>query len=279
MAKRFLVLSLFCLILLMSISMISSAPPVSQVQQFTTGYIIKIPTQETIKQGQDFTFYFHVFNISDGVPITNLTTNCFFHLYNSSGEHIVNLTADYEKLPNIFNEWEAYIKGGNFSKVGLYNYIIQCNSTTLGGYFEMPLEVTGTGLELTVARSIIYFGFFMLLIFFFIVILLAISKLPEGEERNSEGEIISINSLKYLKSVFLFIEWLLIISIFYLSSNLAFAYLGEQMFAQILFTLFQISLGLTLPIIVIWFVWIFVNIFQDKKIKGLISHGIYPNKY
>jgi hypothetical protein len=277
MAKRFLVFLLFLALFL--IPLVSSAPPITQVQQFTTGYIIKVPVQETIKQGQDFTFYFHVFNISDGIPITNLTTKCFFHLYNSSGKHIVNITADYEKLPNVFNEWESYIKGGNFSNVGLYNYIIQCNSSILGGYFEMPLEVTGTGLELTTSRSIIYFGFFMLLIFFFTIILFSISKLPDSEERNNEGEIISINSLKYLKSVFLFIEWLLIISIFYLSSNLAFAYLGEQMFANILFTLFQISLGLTLPIVVIWFVWIFVNIFQDKKIKGLISHGIYPNKY
>ncbi len=142
------------------------------------------------------------------------------------------------------------------------------------GYFE----VTGTGYELTPARAGTYSIIFGLLIFIFITIMLGITKLPDGNDTNENGQLMSINNLKYLRGVLLLFEYLLVVGMVYLSSNLSFAYLGEQLFAKVLFTIFTIMSYMILPIIIVWFVWIFAQIIDDKRMRRLIEHGIYEGK-
>jgi len=43
--------------------------------------------------------------------------------------------------------------------------------------------------------------------------------------------------------------------------------------------LLKISYGLTLPIIVVWFVYIFAQIIDDKKIKSLWERGMYSTNF
>lgn len=171
-----------------------------------------------------------------------------------------------------------------------YNYT-WCETVSVGDYLysvcgdkdgifkceNMQFKITSTGTEMTTGGSIIYFVFFAILIFFFILIIFGISKLPGSNTRDEEGQLISVSWLKYLRSVLLFVDWIILIAIFYIASNLAFAYLGESLFAQTLFMFYRICFVLTLPIVVIWFIWIFVSIFKDKKLKRMISKGIYPS--
>ena len=135
-------------------------------------------------------------------------------------------------------------------------------------------EVTGTGVTLTTQNSIFYIFMVGLLIFLFIIILIFIPKLPAGNETDEEGRFMSINWLKHLKPIFLFIEWLLVLSIVYVASNLALAYLGTNLIGTLLFRIFGIMMGLTLPIIVIWFIWVFLNIIQDLKLKKMMERGL-----
>ena len=76
---------LFLFIFLFSISFISAAPPVTTVQQLTTGYQILDSPQTVFKQGQDYQYNFFVTNLSNGALKLNDTTSCTFYLANSNG--------------------------------------------------------------------------------------------------------------------------------------------------------------------------------------------------
>lgn len=284
MVKRFLVLSLFCLILLMSVGLISSKIP-SVITTNDYGLRISYPNSGFLKQNTDLSIRFWVYNITDGKLLTNTTINCTYNLLNVSGTNKWRIASPQIKFgipsnpsacQNCFN---LDIIKGNFSYVGYYTYQIRCQGQTIGGYTSGDYILTGTGLDLTEGRAIIYLSMILFLLFFLTLIIICAFKLPSGNDRDESGQLININNLKYLKSVLLFFAYLVLISIFFISSNIVGGYLGETLFFSFLFIFFRILLGLLLPIVVIWFVWIFVNIFQDKKIKGLISHGIYPNKY
>ena len=120
---------------------------------------IQYPPLITIKQGEDYEFQFHVFNKSNGLSVNNATTFCKFHLYNNTGYELVD--EDLIMASNLI-DYQIIIKGGNFSN-GYYSYIVQCNSSILGGFDSVPFEVTSTGTKLTESKSILYIGLLAIL--------------------------------------------------------------------------------------------------------------------
>ena len=269
-------------LLLAMINIISAADPHVTISS-TGGLEISYPTSGFVKSTENLAVRWWVYNMTTGKLLTNATVNCTYNIMNSTGYNVWRVAspnisfgvANPSACQNCFN---LILNKGNFTNVGYYSYQIRCDypSTNQGGFLNGDFVATGTGVELTTAKALIYSCLFFLFIFLFVITLMGASKLPDGNDSNGEGELISINNLKYFRSVLLFIAWLIFIAMFYLSSNLAFAYLGELLFAKVLFMVFRVCLLLTLPLIVIWFIWIFVQIAQDKKMKRLISKGIYP---
>ena len=143
---------LLFLIVLLIIPLALAVPKDKTVFAGTDGFQIEFPEIVEIKQNTDYSFHFHVFNISNGVSITNTTASCYFHLYNDTGNHI------YTESPvAIFDDdfdWEVNVGGGNFSRQGRYAYIFQCNNSELGGFVSVPLLVSESGQELTELTSI-----------------------------------------------------------------------------------------------------------------------------
>jgi hypothetical protein len=269
MDKKIVVILLFLLIVL---PMVSSVPPVTTIQQFTEGYNIQIPQDNIIKIGKDYNFEFHVFNISNGYPKTS-GISCDLHLYDTQGN---NRYTGTDSSVDVYGDYTFNLTKGNFSKLENIYYFIRCNSSNLGGFSESILRVTYNGEEISTAHSVLYGSLFFIFIFFMISLVFLITKLPESNTKDEEGRILSISYLKYLRPALWFVEWMLFIAILYLSSNIAFAYLGEQLFANILFTLFKITFGFTPVIVVIWFVWMFVKMFHDKQLQNMINRGIFP---
>jgi len=136
-------------------------------------------------------------------------------------------------------------------------------------------KITYNGKELSSSSSTFYIILFAIFVLLFFLTVYGINKLPGSNAKDEEGRIIQISYLKYLRSTLWFVCWMLIVAIFYISSNLSFAYLEDTLVANFFFTLFKISFGLSAPIVVVWFIWIFVRIFDDKKIKGLWERGMY----
>jgi len=121
------------------------------VQTQDDAIVIEYPKLFVLKQNQDFHLRFHTFNKTDGRLLTNETTNCTLNIYNSSGEGILrkeNLDFDVTHTSSdCQNCFGFHIKGGNFSYIGPYSYLIRCENTLSGGAVSVGFEVTSTGLD------------------------------------------------------------------------------------------------------------------------------------
>ena len=135
-------ISLF-VFLLFSSSLVSAAPPVQTNLNINYGYQVEYPKIDIIKQNTPFIFNFHAYNLSSGLAITNTLASCTFHIYNSVGDHIlINNSLAYVADDK---EWEILVPADNFTKAGEYSYIVQCNSSNLGGFASVPFIVSSDG--------------------------------------------------------------------------------------------------------------------------------------
>lgn len=265
----------FLILLALSFVAVASAVAPADVQtniNVETGLEIEFTQVHLLENGKHHLFNAHVFNISTQKLVTNLTTDCNFHLFDNKGEHIIN------QVPMSFDafglDFELNATGGNFTRNGGYSYLIVCNTTNIGGFISVGLEVTQTGFEFTDARAITFTGFLFILVFLFIVNMGGIAMLPSRNNTDDKGNLISINNLKYLRSILCVVGYGLLLSITFLSSNVALAYLGTTLFGNILFVIFQVLLVLALPMFVIWLMYILSRIFRDREVKKMIERGV-----
>lgn len=99
------------------------------------GLQVFYPNIETLPVGTGFDLHIHVSNISNGLTLPNTNVTCMLHLYNSSGNHLIE-TAFGKDSNGIDHEY--FIDGKNFTQTGLYPWNIYCTQNSLGG------EATGT---------------------------------------------------------------------------------------------------------------------------------------
>lgn len=142
--------TLFLFIFLLSlffIGVVEAQPPFSPLI-VEEGIEIAFPQFNTMKQGQNFTFHFHVMNVTDGVFFTDADDiTCSYHLYNSVGGHIFQRDNDVAFDAPL--DWEVKVLSGNFSQPASFGYLFECNSTSIGvgGSVAIGFEVTPTGLD------------------------------------------------------------------------------------------------------------------------------------
>ena len=138
-------IAFFCLICIilggLNAQFVSSAKP-AQFSVGDEGLDIKLPQVEYLRQNRDVRYNFHVFNKSNGLPLDETNVNCLIHLYNQTGYHIF-----IENITTTEHVWdfEGDIAGGNFSTLGLYSFIVQCNNSLYGGFISSSVEVTYNG--------------------------------------------------------------------------------------------------------------------------------------
>ncbi len=264
---------IFISLIVLAIYMIgfgSSAPPTQQNVNVDIGLVVQYTLTDIHAINKDHIFNFHVFNISDGLIKDSSDTTCFFDLFNQHGEHII----DHRQLVFQTDHWDINVTAGNFTELGEYSYLAVCNSSAIGGFTSAPLMITQTGTELTEAKAIVFTALLFILVFLFAVNIGGITLLPSRNTRGEDGELISISSLKYLRSVLFGTAYLIVLAIMFISSNFALAYLETGLFGSVLFVIFQIMMIALLPMFVIWFVFILASIFRDIKIKGMLERGV-----
>jgi hypothetical protein len=132
---------LFILVFLLLINFVSSAPPITTVQQISDGYFIEDTPQNILKQNQDFMYNFFILNLTNGALKTNDSVSCIFYISNSSGNVILFTSVQYN--PNGY--WGINIDKGNFTNTGIYSYGTRCNSSSLAGVSIGSWEVTTNG--------------------------------------------------------------------------------------------------------------------------------------
>lgn len=118
---------------------------------------------EVLKQGEDYRIHLHLFNsTSTGLKVlTNTTSSCFYHLYNSTGFDIDAGTLEWEAYNNI--DFAQTILGGNFSQVGFYTIILQCNTTgNIASYVTGSFHVSPDGVVYDFQDIVTPFGLMFL---------------------------------------------------------------------------------------------------------------------
>jgi len=165
-----LILSFFVCLLLVSLTSAAITSVVAPAQ----GCTIEGLSRDTIMQNRGFDFNFHVFNTSNGYPLSNTTLTCNFHLYNQSGDHIYgsDISNDPVSEHGVINEWAFRSPPSYYTQRGIYAFVVQCNGTTsVGGCSDKGnFLVTMTGNNAIDGVALIGFILAFILIFGYIMI-------------------------------------------------------------------------------------------------------------
>ena len=273
MEKKLIVL-IFMGIFLMSF--ISAVPPVTTVNNFPEGYLLTESQQGALIYNQDFTYNFFVSNATNGVTLDDTDIICTFYMANLSGNVLYAANATY--VDGYFGYWNILIEAGNFSYIGDYPYGLNCENGDLGGSLAGTFNVGYSGRILDAGEALLYIPLFLTIFFLFFVVVYGINMLPDSNAVDAEDTIVKISYLKYLRSALWFVIYIMLVGLLYIASNLSFAYSPDLLVAEVLFTLYSIAFSLTPVVVVVWFIWIFAQIIDDKKLKQLWKRGMFPQK-
>lgn len=257
--------------ILLVLPLITSAPPVTTVAQFTEGYVIEDTPQRYLKQNQDFQYNFFVYYIANGTTVTNATTKCYLFISDNYGEVIHSTEVPFFTADN---HWGVDIMGGNFSRIGSYFYGTRCQDGGLGGPIVGEWEVNPDGQEFTTTKLLIYALSLMFMVMMILALLFIINKLPDSNAMDEQGNIMQISWLKYLRPVIWIIIYGISLAILFLLSNMALSYLITPMLGNILFVFYRIAFYFMIVALPVYVMWIFARIFQDKEMKRLIERGV-----
>jgi len=106
------------LLIVGSLSVLAS-PELENNPYVLDDYLVIIYPQFDTYPLDNITFYFHV-GLHNNGSLTNETTNCFVHLNNVTGDHILNEQLAYDAITQDF--WFDY----DFDTTGDYHYTVAC---------------------------------------------------------------------------------------------------------------------------------------------------------
>jgi len=249
MNKKLILLGLVALVLL-AMTPAYAAPPQTIVTTTTEGLTIVSPTNDYIKANNSYTFNYHIFNSTSGMPLTS-GFSCTFHAYALVGTHIY--VRDNLAINNNVYDVGVIMAAGNFTK-GFYNILMQCNTSTVGGVFKQQFEVTNTGIE-PATDTMIIFSYLLFMGTIILFIYLFVYGAKKFGELSFDMTDLTYNILAY---IFLLVTY-----------TFNRQYFGIEAFAPILLT-FLATGGLTMIAVPIYFFVIcyMKNLLDIKMGKG-----------
>lgn len=203
---------------------------------------------------------------------SNNATSCNLTTINTPTEVLI-INQQATQNSHTFN---FTILKGNYSEQGTYEMNIECFDGVSIMSGKEVREVNYFGKALSSAQSIIYLSLLGILILILFLTFFGIGKLPKDNAQDENGRIMEINHLKYLRLVLWIFSYFFFTAIIFLASNLAFAFLQEQLFAQLLFKIFQVLMGLSPLLIILIVVSFFVKFYHDKQFQKLLNRGFFP---
>jgi hypothetical protein len=234
--------------------LVSAAPPVTTVQQVTEGYLIEDSPQELLKQNENFTYNFFVFNLTNGMLKTNNGVACIHYIADIQGKLIF-----YSNVPYISTGyWSINIDGHNFTRTGYYYYGTKCNSSIYGGATTGTWKVTPNGDEITTGKSILDIGFIFFLLGFFVFFIFLFVKYENIALR------VGMFGACYITLIIIFF------TVWNISSN----YITTATFLTAMFRwVFLILMILALPLLIFAFVYYLFSFRKVKELNRLMSKG------
>lgn len=166
MNKKVYTWTIILILILLSNSIVSAKQIPITPAVSTGGLQIAYTEQFFYPLNRNFTLFVHVYNSTSSM-MTEPSTNCNIHLYNNSGEHLVNSKMEYEASEI---EYKFIVDSKLIDNVGIYSYIVTCNGTE-EGFLSTYFRVTTDGYELP--DDYYLFTFIMLLPMIFGIICIA----------------------------------------------------------------------------------------------------------
>jgi len=186
---------------------------------------------------------------------------------------VIEINQEGTKISQTFS---FSISGDNYSEFGVYCHNIECSDGINIVSGDKCYEINYFGKELTSSQATIYLGLLGILIFTLFVAFFTMNKLPASNTKDEYGRILSISYLKYFRLVLWLTAYFLFIGIIYLSSNIAYAFLSEQLFAKLLFSIFSILMAISPIVIIVLMISFFVKFYHDREFQRLLNRGIFP---
>jgi len=184
--------------------------------------------------------------------------------------------AIYEEVMSRTGSGDWFYEFCNTSLVGRYDVTGHGDLSGVDtGFDVLYFEVSYLGKDLSESKAIMYIGFLALLVLIFFLNFIGMGFLPKRNQRDEEGKLLSISYLKYFRDVLWMSGYFLFIAITFIASNLAFAFLEEQLVANVLLMIYRIAFGAAPVVVIVWLVWIFVSIFHDKQFQNLLNRGMF----
>lgn len=144
---------IFSILFLLSLTFVSAALPVTTVQEFPEGYVILEAQQPVLKAGENHTYYFFLYNSSDGKQIDNTTVECKFYMADEIGEIVI----EEESIQQPNGYWKREIPGDKLEDIGFYSYGVSCQDGN-GGALAGTFEVTPNGDSFNTSKAILLLG-------------------------------------------------------------------------------------------------------------------------
>ncbi len=250
MLKKINLIIFSIIFLFVIIPFVSSAPP----QENPDGLKIRSGIKDYLKIGNDYDVHIHVFNINDGLPVTD--ASCYLHLYHSNGTHIITLeddTIDYDF------DYTFRLDQNNITEKGSHPYIIQCNTSTLGGFISGELIFNNYGEELK-EGSAITFNFSM--VFLMVLWVLAVIGIFAFDNPVGKWACYFIAHVLFIVGTF---------SVWQFNEGYAIAYTG---LASMFKVFFYVSTFALFPIVILAISWMVYYHTLNDTIKSLIERGM-----
>ena len=244
----------FTFILLLIFPLVNAEISPDYMVRVSTDYNVSVPCNSN-------GFYCNSVNVICNATIKNDLSVPLFTGYP------VNITSNFIHI---------ILNSSQISRLGDYYGDVKCRDSTTGlnSSTSFILRVTPTGQEASTSQSIIYIivffasGIILLLCFWGAV------ALPWKNERDQEGNLVSVNDYKYLKVLLWFMSWMFLIWNLFLMYNISFAYLHFNVASDLFQVLYKTMLNFTLPIFVFFVILTVIKFVEDQKLIKDIERGI-----
>ena len=252
MLRKISILMLFLIFL--AVPLISSAPPVFE-SGADIGLVIEPTLKDYIRAGEDHEFEIHVFNATNGHPITS-GISCDMHLYFKDGNH------HYEGTDSTVSHAFDYafnLDGGNFTENGMYQAKFSCNDSVIGGGAEIGFGVNNYGEELTDSKSSTFNNAMWMLMILFVIGIFGIFKV---EHYIGKFTLYWICHVLFVIGTF---------SVWQFNAGYSIAYTG---LAGIFKVLFYVSIGAMFPMVLLSLAWIFWIHTMTEEMESMMDRGM-----
>lgn len=149
---------------------------------------------------------------------------------------------------------------------------------TFGGDIKKPFTayfvVNYAGQPLSTAQGILYVVLLVLSLFFFFLTLYGAVAIPWREERDVEGQVVSVNDFKYLKIFFWGFAYVILVWISFLAMGISRNFLVLDGANNFFFLIWRILITMLIPVVLCSTAIAILIIIQNKKINKAIERGL-----